>query len=60
MRGYPPRYASGKRMRWTLREEASLVVRSRAERVDWVVWRVRDWAIATVREGILAISILRT
>lgn len=55
-RGYPPRYASGKRRRCTPRFEARVVVRSRAASVRDVEARVRDWETATVMEDILEVK----
>lgn len=44
-------------MRWTPRRAARAVVRSRARRVSIRESCVRDWATATVREGILGLRL---
>ena len=49
VRGYPPRYASGRRRRWAPDRAASWAMRLRSWRVADVVERVWTWATARVR-----------
>lgn len=52
MRGYPPRKASGKRMRFVPVLEAVVVIFLRFERVSARVLEVAYWATANTRGSI--------